>query len=634
LFGLAEETKSKVLNKCKRIVILAPGLSRKRAFVVVLRSKLGVPCGTLMAGRLAAGATLKMALDLLIKNGIVIDGSGLPRYRADVGIKQGKVVAKGRLTEVAQRTINAEGAIVAPGFVDVHTHYDAQIMWDGLLTSSPWHGVTTVVMGNCGYTLAPCKPEDRDFLMGMFARVEAVDRSVLESTLDWGWETFPEFLNRVEQQELGINVAAQVGHSAVRRNVLGPAAAERASTDEEIARQRAIVREAIAAGAFGFSTAQSHNHVAWDDSPVPSRQATKEEIVEIGSVLAEFGLGSTEIVPGSLRVPEGFDENDKSLMTDLALRSGRPVNWNELSQVWELPGQWRKQVEFMEQAASYGAAIYGVARCQRLDVPWSFSEERVNYRSIPTLGRVLSAPVIARENMLRTQEVRSAMKRELEIDNDTMHYRQLPNLIVARVTSQANESLKGRSLDILAAERGVHPVDVMLDLACEEGLGTEFAVVGARNGDLEAVGAMLNSPHAIAGISDAGAHIGFMSGAIYSTTFLRWASDTGLMTLEEAIRRLSFLPASVYGIRDRGLLREGMAADVVIFDEAEVAPLDAERLHDIPGGGSRLANRAAGVRNVIVGGKVLVENGVDTGSRVGGLLRSDRYHGKTALAGG
>ena len=298
--------------------------------------------------------------------------------------------------------------------------------------------------------------------------------------------------------------------------------------------------------------------------------------------------------------------------------------------MWELPGQWRKQVDFMEEAAAKGAAIYGVARCQRLDVPWSFADEHVNYRSIPTLGRVLSTPVAGREALLRSADVRDAMKRELESDTETMPYRSLPNLVVARAKSAANAPLNGRTLEDAAAAFGVHVVDAMLDLACEEGLATEFAVVGARNGDAEAVGAMLNSPHAVAGISDAGAHINFMSGAIYSTTLLRWASDTGLITLEEAVRRLTFLPASVYGIRDRGLLREGLAADVVIFEEDEVGPLEAERLRDIPGGGTRLANRAVGVRNVIVGGEVLVEGGADTGARPGRLLRSSRYHGKTA----
>ena len=222
------------------------------------------------------------------------------------------------------------------------------------------------------------------------------------------------------------------------------------------------------------------------------------------------------------------------------------------------------------------------------------------------------------------------MKRELESDSETMPYRRLPQLIVARAKTPTNAPLNGKTLEEVAGERGVHVVDAMLDIACEEGLATEFAVVGARNGDTEAVGAMLNSPHAVAGISDAGAHSNFMSGAIYSTTLLRWASDTGLITLEEAVRRLTFLPASVYGIRDRGLLREGLAADVVIFEEDEVAPLEAERLRDIPGGGSRLANRAAGVRNVVVGGETLVDGGEDTGARPGRLLRSNRYHGKTA----
>ncbi len=569
-----------------------------------------------------------MPYDLIIKNGTVADGTGMPRRRADVAVVEGRIAAVGRVDGRAARVIDAEGAIVAPGFIDIHTHYDAQVLWDGLLTCSPWHGVTTVLTGNCGYTLAPCRPADRDFLAGMFARVEGVDIEVLKSSLDWEWATFPEYLARVERQRLGINVGVLVGHSAVRRYVLGEASATRASTDAEVREQRRLVREALAAGAWGFSTSLSPTHRCPDGSPVPSRQATHAEVIELGAALAEFGVGSVEVLPESYRAPEGFSEADERLMVRLSMESGRPVNWNELSHVWETPGAWRRQLATMERASAAGAAVYAVARCQRLDVPWSFLHPGPAFSAFPRWREVLRQPAEQRKRSLADPAVRAALRADADRTDPTMlEYRRLPNMIVVRAKRPEHRKLEGRRLGDLASATGRHVVDEMLAIAQDEGYETEFAIVGVRNGDPEAVATMLRSPYAIAGISDAGAHMDRMSGSVYSTFLLaHWVRERGLLTLEEAVRRLTFMPAMVYGLRDRGLIQVGMAADIVVFDAERVRPLDTEPFQDLPGGRTRLGNRADGVRHVMVNGQGILEDGRDTGARPGRLLRSSARH--------
>ncbi|MCH8196221.1 MAG: amidohydrolase family protein [Chloroflexi bacterium] len=534
-----------------------------------------------------------MAYDLVIKNGLVVDGSGFPRYRADVGIKDGKIVAKGRIDPNGAKVVDAEGRIVAPGFVDVHTHYDAQIFWDPLLTCSPWHGATTVVMGNCGFTLAPCRPEHRDYLLRMFARVEGINLKALETGLEWEWQTFPEYLNRIKKEKLGVNVGTMIGHCAVRRYIMGEAANEREADDDEIQQMKSVVREGIAAGAFGFTTTLSPTHYGMDGRPVPSRFASHKEVLELASALAEFHIGSIEIITETAVMGEDkFSEADQRLLTNLSLVTGRPINWNELSHTWDRPTAWRQQIEYMERASKEGAQVYGIARCQRLDAMFNLTESTMSFERWPRWHEVLSQPREKTLALLRDPEVRAAMKAEAnELDSKNQVWRQLTNVNLVKSKTGKFAEFEGANLKEIGERTGKDLVDVLLDFSVEENLETEFAFIGVRNGDMNAVAEILTSPFALPGISDAGAHTNRLSGSYYSTFLLsHWVRDEGLLTLEDAIKRLTFMPASMYGMWDKGLIREGMAADIVVFDLDKLDWLPAERFNDLPGGDARLVD--------------------------------------------
>ncbi|MEE9285639.1 MAG: D-aminoacylase [Dehalococcoidia bacterium] len=569
-----------------------------------------------------------MGYDLVIKNGLVVDGTGLPRYRADIGIKDGKIVAKGKVDGNGAKVLDAEGRIVAPGFVDVHTHYDAQLFWDPLLTCSPWHGATTVVMGNCGFTLAPCNPQDREYLLRMFARVEGINLKALEIGLEWEWRTFPEYLKRIKQEKLGINLGTMIGHCAVRRYVMGEAANEREADDDEIQRMRNVVREGIAAGAFGFTTTLSPTHYGMDGRPVPSRLASHEEVLELASALAEFHVGSIEIITETAVMGEDrFSEADQKLLTALSLATGRPVNWNELSHTWDRPNAWRQQIAYMEEASRQGAQVFAIARCQRLDAMFNLTDSTMSFERWPRWHDILSQPRDKTLALLRDPEVRAAMKAEAdELDLNNPVWRRLTNVALVRSPTGKFAEFEGDNLAEIAQRTGKHVVDVLLDFSVEEGLETEFAFIGVRNGDMNAVAEILSSPFAMPGISDAGAHTNRLSGSYYSTFLLgHWVRDEGLLTLEEAIKRLTFMPASMYGISDKGLIREGMAADIVVFDLDRLKWLPAERFHDFPGGEPRLGNRAEGFDYLVVNGEVVYENGQHTGALPGRVITSDEY---------
>ena len=568
-----------------------------------------------------------MTYDLVIKNGMVVDGSGLPRYRADVGIKDGKIVEKGRINANGAKVIDAEGKFVAPGFVDVHTHYDAQILWDPLLTCSPWHGVTSVVMGNCGFTLAPCLPKDREYISKMFAKVEGMNRNTLDAGIDWRWEDYPSYLDRIEQEKLGINVGCMVGHSAIRRFVMGEAANEREADAGEIQKMRKVVQQAMASGAWGFTTSLSPTHYGWEGEPVPSRQASHEEVLELGSVLAEFRIGSIEIITETAVMGDDtFSEADQRLMTELSLRSGRPVNWNELSQSPDRPNVWRAQMDYMVEAAKQGAQVYAISRCQRLDINFNL-QDGVSFDRWPKFAAVLSMPKEEKIEALKNTETRRVIRAEVdEVDPKQKEWRRLSNAHFGKSVTGKYAEFEGTSLPTMAKQLNKHFVDVIIDCSVEEDFRTEFVFAGIRNRDMDVVAEILRSPFAMAGISDAGAHTDRLSGSYYTTFLLQeWVREKGVLTLEEAIRRLTFMPASLYGLWDKGLIREGMAADVVIFDLDKLRWLPTERFDDFPGGALRLGNRAEGYDQLIVGGEVVFENGRHTGALPGKVLRSSTY---------
>ncbi|MBI3743491.1 MAG: amidohydrolase family protein, partial [Chloroflexi bacterium] len=419
-----------------------------------------------------------MAHDLVIKNGTVVDGTGLPRYRADIGIKNGKIVEKGKVSANGAKVIDAEGKIVAPGFIDLHTHYDAQILWDPLLTCSPWHGATTVVMGNCGFTLAPCAPKDREYLARMFARVEGVNLKALELGIDWKWTTYPEYLKRIRKEKVGINVASMVGHSAIRRYVMGEAANDRKGTDDEIKKMRGIVSEAMANGAFGFTTSLSPTHYGMDGKPVPSRQASHEEVLQLGEALAEYRIGSIEIITETAVMgADKFSDADQKLMTNLSLMSGRPVNWNELSHSWDRPNTWKQQIAYMEEASKQGAQVYAIARSQRLDSIFNLASTGTTMQEKrPTWKDVFSKPRSEALKLIKDPAVRAKMKAEADEDDKvTPVYRRLSEVTLLRSKTGKFKADEGKKIAEVAKRTGKHIVDVMLDMSAEENLETEFA---------------------------------------------------------------------------------------------------------------------------------------------------------------
>ena len=564
--------------------------------------------------------------DLLIKGGTVVDGTGKPAYQGDVGVREGKVVDPSAV-KPGTRVIDAEGKIVTPGFIDVHTHYDAQVMWDPLCTCSPWHGVTTVVMGNCGFTLAPTTPQDQEFIMTMFGRVEGMNVNALRKGLDWRWQTFPEYLDRLDEIGLGVNIGTMVGHSAVRRFVMGEAASEREADADEVQQMKAQVREALASGAFGFTTSLSATHYDFDGRPVPSRFASNDEVRELGFTLGEFpGAGSIEIITKSAVRGRGFTEEDQALLIDLAQKSGRPINWNELSQNYDRGDSWKQQLDFMERSAKQGAMVYAIARCTRLDQ--QFNLTIVNpFEHLPTWKEVLSQPREDAMELLRKTDVRATLKQEMDDkEAKTPDHRKFARVVFLKSPTGKYAEFEQMSLGEIAQKTGKHFVDVMIDMSLDEGLLSELAIQGRANGDSKAVRELINGPYSLAGISDAGAHTDRLSGSYFSTYLMaHWVRDEGAMTLEDAVRRLTSMPAGVYGISDRGTLEAGKAGDVAVFDLDALNWSPAERFSDFPGGEDRLGTRAEGYEHLIVDGEEVYTGTQDTGARPGQLLRANRY---------
>ncbi|TDJ08341.1 MAG: hypothetical protein E2O71_04980 [Deltaproteobacteria bacterium] len=558
-----------------------------------------------------------MAHDILIRGGTIIDGSGAPRFRGDLALAQGRIAAVGEVDGAADHIIDAAGLVVCPGFIDLHTHYDAQVTWDPLCTPSGDHGTTTVVMGNCGYAVAPVRARDRDYSMGMFSCVEGVSKHTLASGLPWEWETQPQYLDWLRRRGLGLNVAAQVGHSAVRRFVLGPAAHERTASGDEIAEMEQLVREGLGAGAIGFTTSRVAHQKGEQGEPIPSFVAAEEEMFTLACVLRDLDRGIIGINPRTKA--QDFNQEDREQLVRLARASGRVVTWNEFNQRSEYPDQWRSLLDFMESAQRQGARIYAVMRCQRLDVHFNLRD--TNYLNGSSGWReFMGLSHQAKLDRLGQAEIRKALSRELE----TL-VSQSPGFFartgVAVAASARNRPLVGRLLSDVAAERSTTLGDLFLELLLEEQLETEFAFLRVTNDDDEAVATMLKSPATITGISDAGAHLHTFCGADYPTYFLaRWIREKQVLPLEQGVRSLTSLPAELAGLHDRGLLRVGAAADVCIFDPQTVAPEPLEIWHDLPGGESRHIKRARGVEWVIVNGEVLLHRGKPTGHLPGQVL--------------
>jgi N-acyl-D-aspartate/D-glutamate deacylase len=566
-----------------------------------------------------------MDYDIKIVGGTIIDGTGAPGYRGDVGIAEDKVVALGEAPERAKSVIAADGKVVCPGFVDIHTHYDAQILWDPMLSFSPWHGVTSCVIGNCGFGVAPTLPEHRHFIMRTLEKVEAMSYEALEEGIgEWPFVTFPQYLDALDRRAKAINVGVLVGHTPVRLYAMGGASIERKATADEIARMRGVVREAIEAGAVGFSTSQSPVHVGYKGLPVPSRLADFDEILTLASALRDAGKGVIQITVG--RTP-WFDEFER-----LARETGRAVTWTAMLTGMEGPDGHRRHLRRSVEILERGAPVYPQVACRPLQTEFQFSSP-FSLERIPFFQPVSAADAEGKKRIYRDPEFRRAFREAMAPDS-TVGGEVAPlrnsfrRIVIA--ACETRPELTERSLVEAANERGVDPVDLALDLALETGLEARFRMP-LLNDDEDAVEELLKDPHTVLGLSDAGAHTSQMYDTCYSTHLLgHWVRDRRALTPEHAVWMLTGRPAEVFGIADRGRLALGAPADVVVYDPATVGAGKPERVRDLPAGADRLISRAFGIEAVIVNGVLIRRAGTDVvdprGPLPGKLLR----HGRAA----
>lgn len=560
--------------------------------------------------------------DLIIRDAEIIDGSGAPRRRGDLAIADGRIAAIGGVHGPARREIDAGGRVAAPGFIDVHTHYDCQVSWDPALTPSSWHGVTSVVMGNCGFSIAPCRSEHRELLMEMLLYVEGMPTEALRAGIRWEWETFPDYLDAVERARPAINTAAFVGHSAVRYFVMGDAAAERAATADELARMQDVVREALRAGAIGFSTSESPTHFFGSGAPVPSRVAPRDELLALSRVLGELGRGIVEVAP--LHLLGGTDDKlaDQAFYAEIARASGRPVTWAPLL---ANPFDPTGALQIIEQAAAEqraGAAVYPQVGCRPLEVRISFANAGIAVANNPFWSPIVAKPLAERLAQLRSRAFRDELRAMSSGGGFVAALAPSWHHILLRLSGNAAHApLIDRSIAELVAERGGDEVDTLLDLALAAELDCQFGVP-IMNTDESVVGQLLRHPAALVALSDAGAHVDTLADQGFTTTLLaHWARDRGVLTLEHAIRLVTAVPSALYGLGRRGQLREGWAADVVLFDAARLGLQRTELVHDLPGGAARLIQRPLGITHVIVNGAVLIDDGAQTDARSGRVLR-------------
>jgi N-acyl-D-aspartate/D-glutamate deacylase len=565
-----------------------------------------------------------MELDLLVRGGTIVDGSGLPGYRADVGVRDGKIVEIGRLKGSATRTIDAAGLVVAPGFVDHHTHLDAQMLWDPYGTSEPQHGVTTVVMGNCGLTLAPVHPGGEDAIVQSFVRVEAMPRAALAAGVPWGWRSYGEYLDRLEGR-VGINVGGLVGHIAVRHDVLGEEAVERAATPDEVARMRLLVAEALEGGALGMSTNRNDRHFREDGKPVSSRLADDDEFFGLCDVLSELNSGMIETIRG-LHQPDHIAWYDR-----LARRTRRPILWQIVLHRWAEPDLWREQLEGIAPTFHAGYRAYGLTNTVPIVNRFNLRNGQV-FDEFRTWKNLMFLPDVVRKQAFADPETRQKLRAEMDTPERTVFHRRWDLVRIIKVARPENAGYVGKSVAEMAASRGQDPFDAFLDLSLEEDLETMFWSSNS-NGDPEAVGEILRSPYTLVGQSDAGAHVQFDAAFGYGTTLLgEWVRERGVLSLEQAIHKLTFQVASIYGLEDRGLLRPGYAADLAIFDPQTVAAGEPEWAEDYPANTRRLVQPSVGMHYTVVNGQVIYADGALSGDLPGHVLRGSAYTGQPALA--
>jgi N-acyl-D-amino-acid deacylase len=547
-----------------------------------------------------------MPYDLLLKNGRIVDGSGLPSIWGDIGVAGGKIVEVGRLDGPARRVIDVHGQTIAPGFIDNHCHYDAQALWDPLCTWTCYHGTTTVVNGNCSLGLAPARPGEHDDLVSMLSRVEAIPIESLRAGVEVSWETIPEYLDTLDRR-LGVNVGALIGFSAVRRYVLGEDAYTRErATPEEIEQMKAIVREGIAAGAVGLSFERNPTHMDLEGRLTPCNVASGDELVAVAEALREVGAGSIQF--------NGFDrmELKEGLLSRMSRTTGRPL-------VTTIGGDpFDEKLAHLERTRRDGARLVPMLT-PFIDDPQRWTVLTSNsFDRLPHWVAITIKPLEERKRAFKDPASREGLRADAFTDIQRPSW---DTTAVAWTALPKNQHLVGRSVTEMAREQGKEPFDAFFDLVLEEDLETMF---GQRTGNSpEVKGPALMSPYTMPGQADSGAHVTRRCDSHVSTHLLAyWVRELGAMSLEEAVRKLTFVPASAFGLHDRGLIRPGLAADLVVFDPDTVSPGELDQVPDFPAGAVRMRRLPQGVEHTIVNGEVLIEEGEHTGAYPGQVARS------------
>jgi len=567
-----------------------------------------------------------MSLDLLIRSGTIVDGSGAARYRGDVGIEKDRIVEIGRIRTLAERTIDADGLIVAPGFIDGHTHMDAQVAWDRIGSCSCWHGVTTVIMGNCGFALAPCEPAEREWFARCLTAVEDIPTEAMMAGIDWTWETFPEYLATVDRLPKAINYGAYLGHSALRMYVMGKRALHEKATEDDLVRMSAAVQEALRAGAMGFSSSRSPTHITPDNTPVASRIADWSEVDRLVAAMAELNAGIFQIGPDT----SGGEAQRRFLtrLQQVAVETGRPVMFGTISsRQGDEPNPWTYQLEYLDACATAGARVWGQTTTRAINAIFSlksylpfdvlpvwralrtlpFPEQKRRLADPATRRQLIAAEagMKPRDNVFQGGGAATTDPRKPDYDN-----------LYAMKGVDWNDPTVAQ----LSRERGQHPVEVMIDLALRD--DNQLFVQPLVNENPDHVLGLLKHPRTLATFSDSGAHVCQEMGSSLQTHLLSyWVRARQAFTLEEAVRKLTFDNASAWELNDRGLVRTGYKADLVLFDESRVKPSMPTVETDLPGGARRLVQKAEGITAIVVNGQVTIENGEATGRVPGTLVR-------------
>ena len=558
-----------------------------------------------------------MAHDLVIRGGTVVDGSGAPGYRADVGVEDGKIVEIGAISRSDGAVeVDADGLVVTPGFVDAHTHMDAQVMWDPLGTSSCWHGVTTVVMGNCGFTLAPVRHGEEDLVVGNLERAEDISAAALAAGVDWSWQSFPEYMDAVDREPKAINYAAQVGHSSLRTWAMGSRAFEGPAGDDEIAEMERQLRAALQAGAYGFTTSRSPNHETPAHQPVASRLADWTEVERLVRVLGEVNRGVFELAqePASFSPDPIEREAYEDRLLKLSIDNDVPIAFGVGSP---------RQLGFLKRAEEQGARLIGLSHSRGIAVMLSF-QTRLPFDRLPTWRQVRAEPLERQRALLTDPDTR---RRLIDEANSGEYSRG----IGAEVRRPDYEHLRVLLRPLppvptvaeVARSRGVDPVEAMIDLALEANFDLFFAQPLAGAGaDDDVLLEVMRDPRAVMTFSDSGAHVSQIADASIQTHLLgHWVRQRGDFSLEEAVKMITSAPAAAWGIPDRGRLRPGFAADVNVFDPATVGPRMPALMYDLPGGARRIVQGAEGFKATVVNGELTFLDGDHTGTCSGQLLR-------------